>query len=136
MFYSKKTNGFYAREIHGDNIPSDAVEITYELYKKLLEGQIEGKIITSDINGFPVLQDRPQPKVLSVTARQARLALLSAGLLSAVESAIAQEGGDVAIEWEYASTIERASPLVASIASSLGLTETQLDELFAQASTL
>lgn len=69
----------------------------------------------------------------SVTARQARLALNVAGLLADVEAAIAAEGGAVAIEWEYASTIDRASPLVASMAAALELTEQQLDALFAQA---
>jgi hypothetical protein len=79
----------------------------------------------------------PVPPIpTSVTARQARLALFAAGLLATVEAAIAAEGGSTAIEWEYASTIERASPLVTEIASSLGLTEEQLDELFAQAAGL
>ena len=32
MFYSKSTGGFYDAEIHGNNIPSDAVEITKEKY--------------------------------------------------------------------------------------------------------
>jgi hypothetical protein len=78
----------------------------------------------------------PPTTPTSVTARQARLALFAAGLLSTVEAAIAAEGGAVAIEWEYASTIERASPLVTEIASSLGLTEEQLDALFTQAAGL
>lgn len=72
----------------------------------------------------------------SCTARQARLALHAAGLLASVEAAIQAEGGAVAIEWEYATTIERASPLVASMAQSLGLTEPQLDALFTQAAAL
>lgn len=61
MFYSKSTGGFYSREIHGDNIPADAVEITKELHAALIEGQSQGKLITADENGKPVLQDRPAP---------------------------------------------------------------------------
>jgi len=57
--YSKSTNGFYAKEIHGKNIPSDAVEITAEKYAELLAGQTTGKIITADSNGAPILQDPP-----------------------------------------------------------------------------
>lgn len=72
----------------------------------------------------------------SCTARQARLALHAAGLLADVEAAIAAAGGAVAIEWEYASTIERASPLVASMAGALGLTDAQLDALFTAAAAL
>ena len=59
MFYSKTTGGFYVREIHGDNIPTDVVEITSEQHQALLEGQSQGKIISADKNGKPVLQDPP-----------------------------------------------------------------------------
>lgn len=60
MFYAKSTSGFYIREIHGDNIPDDAVEITQQKHTALLQGQSEGKVITADENGCPVLIDPPQ----------------------------------------------------------------------------
>ena len=59
MFYSKSTNGFYSREIHGDAISSDAVEITADEHSALLEGQSQGKLIQADANGRPVLVDPP-----------------------------------------------------------------------------
>lgn len=59
MFYSKSTGGFYTVEIHGDNIPAYAVEITIEEHAALLDGQRQGKLITADKNGRPVLQDQP-----------------------------------------------------------------------------
>ena len=46
MFYSAKTGGFYSREIHGDNMPADVVEITAEQHSNLIEGQGSGKVIT------------------------------------------------------------------------------------------
>ncbi len=61
MFYSKSTGGFYDTAIHGDNIPSDAVEITSEQYAALLEGQSQGKIISADENGYQILIDPPPP---------------------------------------------------------------------------
>ena len=61
MFYSKLTGGFYDREIHGDNIPADAVEITAEQHAALMAGQAEGKVIAADENGYPILQDPPPP---------------------------------------------------------------------------
>ena len=61
MFYSKSTNGFYSREIHGDNIPADAVEIAPEQHAALLEGQSQGKRIQADENGYPFLADPPAP---------------------------------------------------------------------------
>ena len=59
MFYSEQTGGFYAREIHGAAIPTDAVEITNEQHAMLLAGQSAGQLITADEHGCPVLADPP-----------------------------------------------------------------------------
>lgn len=59
MFYSPSTGGFYDSEIHGSNIPFDSVEISDDHYQSLLEGQSDGKFISSDSNGNPILQDHP-----------------------------------------------------------------------------
>lgn len=83
-----------------------------------------------------------QPVVVpeAVTMRQARLALMSAGLLSTVNTIVAGmtgPAGDAArIEWEFSSTVERHRGLVSQLGSALGLTETQVDALFVTASTL
>ena len=69
MFYSKSTGGFYTREIHGDNIPADAVEITEVEHAALLEGQSQGKRIVADENGRPVLQDPPPPTAEQIMSR-------------------------------------------------------------------
>jgi hypothetical protein len=76
----------------------------------------------------------------SVTMRQARLALLSAGLLGQVEAIIAAmpgtEGDAARIEWEYAATVERGNPLFAALAPALGLTDADIDQLFIAAARL
>lgn len=76
----------------------------------------------------------------SVTMRQARLALLGAGVLSTVNAAIAAmpgaEGDAARIEWEYARDVERDSPLIAGLVPALGMTEAQIDQLFITAATL
>ena len=59
MFYAKSTGGFYTPEIHGDKIPSDAVEITEAQHAELLAGQSAGKAISTDADGKPVLTDPP-----------------------------------------------------------------------------
>lgn len=74
------------------------------------------------------------PKV--VTMRQARLALLQAGLLSQVDAAVQQAGPAAQIEWEYATELRRTHTLTQDLAQGLGLTEAQLDALFTQASSL
>lgn len=61
IYYSKTTKGFYDSEIHEDNIPSDSVEITKEYHQQLLNGQSNGKIITSNSTGYPILVDPPPP---------------------------------------------------------------------------
>ena len=70
MFYSKQTSGFYDTAIHGDNIPSDAVEITAEQHSALLEGQSYGKIISADENGYPILIDLAPPSESDIAKRQ------------------------------------------------------------------
>jgi hypothetical protein len=60
IFYSKSTGGFYISDIHGKNMPTDAISITKEYYAYLLAGQASGKIISSDDSGAPVLIDPPQ----------------------------------------------------------------------------
>jgi hypothetical protein len=80
----------------------------------------------------------PIPNI--VTMRQARLALLSAGVLSLANAAIAAmtgvEGEAARIEWEYAQEVKRDAPLVLGMATALGLSEAQLDNLFTLAGTL
>lgn len=72
----------------------------------------------------------------SVTMRQARLALHTAGLLASVEAAIAAAGVEAGIEWEYAQTVDRAAGLVPTMATTLGMTNKQLDDLFILAASL
>lgn len=76
-----------------------------------------------------------------VTMRQARLALLQAGLLSQVEAAIAAiedpvQRQAVQIEWEYATEVDVTHPWVQALTTALGLSEAQLDALFTLAATL
>lgn len=87
----------------------------------------------------PSLNPTPIPQ--SVTMRQARLALLNAGLLDNVDAAIASisdpvQRQEAQIEWEYSNEVERQSQWVNNLAGALGLTQQQLDDLFAQAATL
>lgn len=78
----------------------------------------------------------PAPSVTQVTMRQCRLELFDRGLLQQVQSIVDLQGGVVEIEWEYATIVEKQSPLVAAIAFNLNppLTEEQVDELFQEAS--
>ncbi len=72
----------------------------------------------------------------SVTMRQARLALLAAGLLPTVTAAITTAGEAAQIEWEYAQEVQRSSGLVPAMATALGMTDAQIDALFVSAAAL
>ena len=72
----------------------------------------------------------------TITPRQARLALLSAGLLDAVEAYVVTQPRAVQVEWEFANQIRRDWPPVVNAASALGLTNAHVDALFATAARL
>ena len=80
------------------------------------------------------------PRITSVAMRQARLALLQAGLYATVQTSIAVmpgvSGEAARIEWEFASDVQRDSALVAALGSTLGLDTAQLDALFVSAVAL
>ena len=71
----------------------------------------------------------------SITMRQARLYLLSAGLLSQVDSIVSQNEA-WKIEWEYATDVVKNSQLVVALASQLGLSAEAIDIMFSEASKL
>lgn len=143
MYYAKSTGGFYDRDIHGDRIPEDAVEITKAEHTALLAGQAEGKRIVPDAGGVPVLQEPPPfvaPDVGQVTMRQARLALLESGKLDLVAPAIDQlsepDRTKARIEWEFAQDVRKDWPLIQGLAPSIGLDAAALTALFNRAATL
>lgn len=77
----------------------------------------------------------PPPAVpAAVTMRQARLALLGAGLLDDVDAAIAAlpspQKEAAKIEWEYSQEVQRHNGVVAALGPLLGLTDAQIDDLF------
>lgn len=91
----------------------------------------------------PYVEPPPEPTPVpqEVTMRQARLALLSAGLLAdvtafmdAIADPVQREAAH--IEWEYAQTVSRDNPLINAFAQSQGMTEVAVDALFVSASEI
>lgn len=111
-----------------------------ELSKTLPEGTTEVDIdqavadweVEAGINTQPVPQE--------VSMRQARLALLNAGLLSQVQQLLdgltGVEGEAARIEWEFAGSVTRNSALIVSIGAQLSLTDAQIDDLFRAAAAI
>ncbi len=82
----------------------------------------------------------PGPVPSSVTMRQARIALLGAGLLASVDAAIdslpSPQKEAARIEWEYATEVQRSSGLVPMMGAALGFDDAALDDLFIEAAAL
>lgn len=74
-YYSPSTKGFYSEDIHGEEIPEDAVEISEEKWRFLLAGNARGRVIDHDESGSPLLRDLNDEE-LGVSRRQARDTLL------------------------------------------------------------
>jgi hypothetical protein len=61
-------------------------------------------------------------------------------LLDAVTATLAAlpgiAGEAARIEWEYAATVDRDSPLISGLSGALGLSDEQLDQLFVAAAEI
>lgn len=119
---------FKSIEVKEDRLTCDGTDYPFTV--------IGNYTISEDDSLAPPPPVPPVPVPESVSMRQARLALLSADLLDAVNAAIQQVGGAAQIEWEYASEVRRDSPLIAQLTPALGMTTGQIDSLFIQAATL
>ena len=78
----------------------------------------------------------------SATKRQALLVLYDAGLTEGGVTAILEDISDpverdkALIEWKYATTIDRAAPLIAVVQDAQGWTDAQVDEMFIEAAAI
>jgi hypothetical protein len=80
----------------------------------------------------------PTPIPQTVSRFQARAALYQAGLLDQVETLMSDPATDMIakLAWADAQEFKRESPTIKALAAELGLTDTQLDDLFRQAATI
>lgn len=112
-----------------DMLRSDAAELGTDLaeYESLLSDWVAAYVP-------PPPEPVQVPQV--ITIRQAKLALLAAGLLDDVDDAVAASDRATQIEWEYATDVQRNWPTIAAVASVAGLTDEQVDGLFIAAAAL
>ena len=104
---------------------------------------IDGQSAVFAGDGWVIYDAEPSvvvPVPAEVTMRQARLALLAAGKLAAVDAAINALPDPpktaALIEWEYSNAVRRDSQFVALLGPALGLDAAGLDALFIAAAKL
>jgi hypothetical protein len=101
----------------------------------------DGKVIVNkrlglDYSAMNIILAAAEQYDSSVSMRQARLALLKFGLLDKVEAAVADAEKAIQIDWEFAQSVNRNYGSVTTLAKAMGISDKQLDELFALARTL
>lgn len=104
---------------------------------KYVELETLKEVPSADIRTAEVIKEQREKELSipkSITARQARLALLQIGKLDDVAAAISNLESpikeQVQIEWEYATDIYRNNGFIDALGSALGLDKNALDDLF------
>ena len=135
MKYSASQKGFYPPEHPPGKVPSDAVEISDEVYFSLLAAQDAGKQIEA-VNGQPVAVDRVAATVTQLTPRQIRMALSKSHLRGQIETAISAGDQDLKDWYQFSTYFDRHHPQVLAMATALNVSEAQLDQIWALGATL
>lgn len=151
IVYQTDAEGFFTGPVQADPsplepgvwlIPGGCVDVEPPA---LSEGQraqwANGAWVVIDPPPEPEPEPEPTPEELLAAERaqmrcsplQGRLALAAAGLLPQVETAVAAADQTTQVAWEYAVEWKRTSPMISTMAAAVGMTETQIDDLFRSA---
>ena len=110
-----------------------AKEADIELINVLVQAIDNGVELTKDNVPFDIAEKLFNVDTLS--PRQARLILLQYGLLDEIEALLATDKA-MQIWWEYSLDCKRDNPILIDMATQLGMTDEQLDDMFIQGSNL
>ncbi len=107
-------------------------------YAQRADGKID---VYQEGDALPALPEQVGPVVpAEVTMRQARLALLAAGKIDAVEAAINAlpdpPKSAARITWAHSQVVQRQNGFVSQLAPAIGMSEAQIDALFIVAASL
>ena len=129
-----------AHQIQNGVVINTIVVDSLDVFPDLIEATHGGIGWTWDGETLTAPPAPPTPIPQSVNMRKARLALHAAGLLTSVDAAIASmpepDRTTASITWEFAETVDRGFGMVPAIAAILGMSDTQIDDLFIAAAKL
>lgn len=144
ILFNEVTGALAARYDSAINseIPTSALEVSEELFFRTMNEQ-DGiwTLVGSDIVKLPLPEPEPvDPRASMVcTAFQAHAAIArEPGLYDQVTALMNHPDTpfEVKLAWTKAQDFKRLSPTVLTMGAALGLTDTQLDDLFALAVTI
>ncbi|RSU45815.1 hypothetical protein [Sphingobium yanoikuyae] len=69
IFFSPGACAFFTPALHGDAVPADAVAITADAHRALIDGQSQGRAIIADDDGHPCLAPVVQPTLAQLRAQ-------------------------------------------------------------------
>jgi hypothetical protein len=130
------TKNVFTNEPSGIRATIDGVE----MFVPIAPGNRHYQAIVEAVEaGDLVIQPEPTPTpeealdaeraAMRCTPAQMRLTLHHMDLLTQVQ-AIADADPEASIVWEYATVIERTSPLIDALGGPAGFTDTQIDDIF------
>lgn len=92
-------------------------------------------ITDEEAQGIQAENEANQPVIIpNISMRQARLFLLTEGLLDDIENAMSTP--EHKIWWDYSTIVERNNQLVDEVLKLLGKTDEEIDQMFINASQL
>jgi hypothetical protein len=110
-------------EVEDDSFTLDGCELLLDKNQAFIGWSRVGGVFTA-----PAPQPEPVPQ--SITPLQARKALRALGLHAQVTAYVATLSEEEQEAWEYCISVERQDGLVVTAATLLGMTSTQIDDLF------
>lgn len=110
------------------------VPVANELYADVEAWLAEGNVL-AEFSGYPEIPPQEIEVPERVSRMQAEMQLHRAVLLGQVDMIMQDPATDpeIVIAWQAATEVRRNSPTVAQLASRLGLTDAELDDLFIDA---
>lgn len=116
------------------NLPALPSFDPYTKTADIIDGEWTVRNLTADeLEVWPI---RRPPVPSTVSRVQLRLALADRGLLETIDGAVAYSGDTVLVERWGAAIMERGSQYLATMATSLGLSAADVDDIFREASAL